>query len=189
MAPRTRALKTVDGAPSCDADKIAEDRSRLHSSGMLERGHHISVHTAPKIMRLRYKRRAPRFVPVDGRADAKVHRTQSLKTPAHVHVPGRDISPELSIISVLKAGRGPSEKRPAKEGCRCPPSAALPGTKIGTAVDGSARPRQPGFTPPTPVPASCGGPKVPQWLVCERLWATVLWGAIICGTVFFARLE
>jgi hypothetical protein len=39
-------------------------------------------HTAPKIMRLRYERRAPRFVPVDGRADAKVHRTQSLKTPS-----------------------------------------------------------------------------------------------------------
>ena len=43
MAPRTRALKTVDGAPSSTADKSPGSHRELHSSGMLERGHHISV--------------------------------------------------------------------------------------------------------------------------------------------------
>ena len=39
MAPRTRALKTVDGAPSSSADKSPGSHRELHSSGMLERGH------------------------------------------------------------------------------------------------------------------------------------------------------
>ena len=43
MAPRTRALKTVDGAPSSTADKSPGSHRKLHSSGMLERGHHFSV--------------------------------------------------------------------------------------------------------------------------------------------------
>ena len=36
MAPRTRALKTVDGAPSSTADKSPGSHRRAHSSGMLE---------------------------------------------------------------------------------------------------------------------------------------------------------
>ena len=43
MAPRTQALKTVDGAPPSTADKSPESHRQLHSSGMLERRHHVSV--------------------------------------------------------------------------------------------------------------------------------------------------
>ena len=43
MAPRTRALKTVDGVLSSTADKSPGSHRQLHSSGMLERGHHASV--------------------------------------------------------------------------------------------------------------------------------------------------
>ena len=43
MAPRTRALKTVDGVLSSTADKSPGSHRQLHSSGRLERGQHASV--------------------------------------------------------------------------------------------------------------------------------------------------
>ena len=90
-------------------------------------------HTAPKIMRLRYERRAPRFAPVVGRADTKVHRTQSLKTPsAHSRIWPRHTGRSVIFYAVCKRPWTLCEK----VGSRCPPSAAPPGTKLGTAVDG-----------------------------------------------------
>ena len=63
MAPRTRALKTVDGAPLRPLinrqDRIESSTAPACSSAdTMSRSH-----TAPKIVRLRYERRAPRFVP------------------------------------------------------------------------------------------------------------------------------
>ena len=136
MAPRTRALKTVDGAPSSTADKSPGSHRELHSSGMLECGHHVSVPHCSEDRAAAIRAKGSPFC-----AGRRPRRRESAWNPKFEDTQRTFTYPAMKYLRTneILATFGRPWPICEKVGCRWLTSALPPGTKLGTAVDGVRR--------------------------------------------------